>query len=93
MKVWINWETKEILSGPSCVYNRIFDIESEFFSSDLFLEKFLADRKISAAKLFRLAQTDREFLVDDFIKACKQRAVEEFERDFEQVEIPSEQDW
>lgn len=93
MKIWINWETKEVLSGPSCVYNRIKDIENDFFSSDDFLTTYLLKKRLSRASLFRMDCEERAQLIDGFVQECMQRAVEEFERDFEQIEIPSEQDW
>lgn len=94
MKIWINWETQEVLSGASCVYNYLKDIETDLYSSDNFLTHFLINQNLTRADLFRLSTEQKLALSDDFVRYCQASAVETFEKDFEQIEISTnEPNW
>ena len=85
MKVYVNWQTKEIISQAH-YYRLIAATATEYEADDGLLDDYLEDRYTSL-ELFRMPEEERTEVRSDFAEWCYNSAKNALVEDFDEYEF------
>ena len=86
MKVYVNWETQEIV-GPNQIEEIIDSKLSDYLENDDLLEIYLEERNYTLVEVWYMDDKQRESVIEDYAVYQKEYIEKQFDTEFCEYEV------